>query len=160
MKEKRKKKTTLTDKEIFTYILGSLELIKDYLKNYTFEKYENEIMVQDAVINRMHCIEIAANDFSEELLNKYSDFPWFFYNMWTLLDNSEVIWDLVKVKHKTDDEFVSIDSYFSKLEELYFLEYYPPNNKYNNKKNRKETELSTNYKHPIKTSKSIWTVKK
>jgi uncharacterized protein with HEPN domain len=156
----RQKKTTLDDKDIFKYILGSIELIYNYLENYTIEKYERDIMIQDAVCNRMHCIGIAASDFSKDITDKYPDFPWSFYEVWIIFNDPEIIWDLVRKNNDSDEDFESLKSYFSKLEEIYLMEYYPLDNKYKKRKKTKETPWSTDYKYPIKTSKSIWTVKK
>lgn len=161
MDKKNRKKTTLTDKELFEYILGSIELVQAYLKNYTLAKFEKDIKIQDAVCYRMHCIGIAASDFSEEMLNKHPDFPWDLYRIWTWDNNSEIIWDLAKAKHRKLEDFDSLRSLFKKLEDIYFLEYFPIRFKSKvEKKINDEVPWSTDYQYPIKTNNSLWTVKK
>jgi uncharacterized protein with HEPN domain len=160
MKEKKqyKNKTSLSEKALIEYILGSLEIVKEYLKNYTRKKFQADLKIQDAVCHRMYCIGVAATDLSTELKQKYSEFPWLLYIIWATDIPLETIWDLAKTKQKTNEDFGSLHSLYSKLEEIYLLEYYPSsiNSK---KKNINKILWSIDYQFPIKTKKSIWTVK-
>lgn len=135
--------------------------MQDYLKNYTLAKFEKDIKIQDAVCYRMHCIGIAASDFSEEILTKHPDFPRDLYTIWAWYNNPWTIWDLAKAKHRKVDDFDSLSSLFSKLEEVYFLEYFPTRLKSKEeKKINDEVSWSTDYQYPIKSNKSLWSVKK
>lgn len=158
----KKNRTNLSDKQLFEYILGSFEYILSYTENFTEKEFENELLIQDAVYHRLQCIGIAAKDLSSNLGQKYADFPWFFY---LILDENppEVIWELINSKSNSD--FESIKSLFNELEKLYFKEFYPNKTKLTSIKKTKEPKkkkiiYTTDYKYPIKTSKSIWTVRK
>lgn len=161
-KHYKKNKTNLSNKQLFEYILGSFEYILSYTENFTEKEFENDLLIQDAVYYRLQYIGIATKELSSNLGQKYVDFPWLFY---LILDENpiEVIWELINSKSNSD--FDSIKSLFNELEKLYFKEF--PSNRTKQQSIKKTKELNkkkiiytTDYKYPIKTSKSIWTVRK
>jgi uncharacterized protein with HEPN domain len=154
------KKSSLTDKEVLEYILGSLELIKEYLKGVTYKKFENDLKIQDSVCHRMYCIGNAVEFLSNQIKDNHPNFPWELYRYWVHFHNDpDTIWQLAKENEEIIDDFDSIYSLFCKLEEIYFFEFFP---KKTPKVEKSKTQIawSTDYKYPIKTEKSIWTVKK
>ena len=152
------KKTNLSDKELLEYILGSFELARHYLKYYNEDKFEKDLKTRDAVCYRMYNIGIATNFLSDKIKDSHPNFPWLLYNIWEHEHNPEVIWNLIRRPQKVNGDFDSLLDLFSQLEIIYFKEYFPEKLKSKQRK-IKETQLSTDYKYPIKTSHSIWTVK-
>lgn len=159
----KKSKTNLTDKQIIEYILGSFEYIFSYTENCKEKDFENELLIQDAVYHRLQCIGIAVKDLSANFGQKHAEFPWAFY-MILDINPPEVIWELIS--SKTNNNFGSIKSLFNELEKLYFKEFYPNQTKSTTpiketkEPKKKKIIYTTDYKYPIKTSKSIWTVRK
>lgn len=153
------KKTTLSDKELLEYILGSLEYTRQYLKYYNEDKFEKDLKTKDAVCYRMYKIGVATNFLSDKIKKLHPNFPWLLYNIWEYEHNPEVIWDLNRKPQKMNGNFDSLLDLFSQLEIIYFKEYFPE--KLMSKQSKvKESQLTTDFKYPIKTSHSIWTVKK
>ena len=152
------KKTNLSDKELLEFILGSFEYARQYLKYFSEDKFEKDLKTKDAVCYRMYKIGIATGALSEKIKNRHTNFPWTLYSIWEYEHSPEVIWDLIKRPQKVNGNFDSLLDLFSQLEIIYFKEFFPEKLKLKQSKT-KETQLSTEYKYPIKTSHSIWTVK-
>jgi len=53
-----------------------LLMIDDYLKDRSYEEFEENRMLQDAVIREIEIIGEAAKNLSAEFRNKYSEIPW------------------------------------------------------------------------------------
>lgn len=64
------------DKVLLEDILGSIELIEEYIKDVSREEFMSSIMYLDLMVRRLEVIGEAANNISEELKEKYSDIPW------------------------------------------------------------------------------------
>jgi hypothetical protein len=151
------KAQNLSDKELLGYILGSFEYIRQYLKDYSEDKFENDLKTQDAVCHRMYKISIAAKLLSVKIRNRHPNFPWYFYTIWDNEPNAEEIWDLFKEPQKENSDFDTLLDLFVELEIIYFKEY--PKKIKSRQSKIKETQLSRDNRYPIKTSRSIWTVK-
>lgn len=57
-------------------ILESTELIREYIKNVSYKKFEEDIGIQDKVLRRLEIISEAATKLSSEFTKKYSKIPW------------------------------------------------------------------------------------
>ncbi len=64
------------DKVYLYHILESIEWIERYLESRTFEEFQKDKMLQDAVIRELEVIGEAAKNISEELKNKSPNIPW------------------------------------------------------------------------------------
>ncbi len=152
------KKNTITNQELIEYMLGSLELIQDYLNGYTEDQFFSSMLVQDAVCNRIFEVGHAASLITDDLLNKYPKFPWRIYTSFKIFNSPDTVWTLAGGKNTLDDKFESINSYFNELELLYLNEFFSSKLKIPTKNiDIPQTRI---YKYPIVTSKSIWTVRK
>ena len=120
---------------------------------------KNELKVQDAVCHRFYCIGIVASDISEEFRSKYKDFPWYSYTYWIIGSDPDIIWDLNKGNHHGSHDFESIESLFFELEKIYLKEFFPDKAISSNKFDKMKS-WPKEHKYPIKSNKSIWTVKK
>lgn len=58
------------------HILDAIDLIGNYLKDKGCEEFENDRMLQDAVIREIEIIGEATKNLSEEFRNKHSEIPW------------------------------------------------------------------------------------
>ena len=58
------------------YILDSMEILGEYLKGRTYEEFEENRMLQDAVIRELEIIGEATKSLSQEFREKYPDIPW------------------------------------------------------------------------------------
>ena len=58
------------------YILDSMDLIEGYLKGKTYEEFEENQMLQDAVIRELEIVGEATKSLSQEFREKYPDIPW------------------------------------------------------------------------------------
>jgi hypothetical protein len=143
----------MTNKEIFENVFTSLEFISQWCKNYTKNDFEQNLMLMDAVAYRLYSIGTIA-----EKINISE------------LDNNEIklVNRLIEFKNvfSNPDYKVSMlgdlvyDNQLGEIFRLVFfllLEKYEPNAKIVSVEKEK---LSRDYKYPIKTSDSIWTVKK
>jgi len=152
-----KKSNNLSNQELFKYALGSLQLINDYLKDYDEKSFSNNIMIQDAACYRIKEVGNAIIDISDDIKDKHYNFDFYLYNSLSFGLCPTEIWHLYTNKSKED--FDSLNSLFYHLEQIYFKEYIP-------KKIERITQpkqnfsWSTDYKYPIKTKNSLWTVQK
>ena len=68
-----------TPRVLLEFILESMDLIQDSVKQTTYEPFYNDIPKQDAVIRRIEIIGKAVKDLlkiSPEFKDKYPDIPW------------------------------------------------------------------------------------
>ncbi len=64
------------DTVFLRHMLDAIDLIDDYLKDRSYEEFEENRMLQDAVIREIEIIGEAAKNLSAEFRNKYSEIPW------------------------------------------------------------------------------------
>jgi len=64
------------DTVFLRHMLDAIDLIDDYLKDRSYEEFEENRMLQDAVIREIEVIGEAAKNLSAEFRNKYSEIPW------------------------------------------------------------------------------------
>ncbi len=91
------------DPKAFIYhILESIEKIENYTKGLTYERFEKNSMVKDAVLRNLEIIGEASKNIPEEIRYRYSDIPW--SEMARLRDriihkyfsvDYEIIWDII-----------------------------------------------------------------
>lgn len=84
-------------------ILTCISRIRSYVKEDTFEEFENNNLVIDAVLNNLLIIGEASNQLQEDIKKKYDNVPWRliidFRNIGIHKYHSlklELIWDVVK----------------------------------------------------------------
>lgn len=58
------------------HILECIELVEQYTKNFSKEKFLNDIAIQDAVIRRLEIIGEAARNLPDAFKSNYSDVAW------------------------------------------------------------------------------------
>ncbi len=67
----------MKDNTVFLkHILDAIKLLREYLKDKSYEDFKNNRMLQDAVIREIEIIGEATKNLSEEFRNKYPDIPW------------------------------------------------------------------------------------
>lgn len=64
------------DKSYIFDIFTACELILEFVSGVTYEKFQADIMRQDAIIRRIEIIGEASNNLSDEFKTKYSEIPW------------------------------------------------------------------------------------
>ena len=64
------------DTVFLKHILDAIDLIESYLKDKSYEEFEENRMLQDAVIREIEIIGEAAKNISVEFKNKYPEVPW------------------------------------------------------------------------------------
>ena len=64
------------DKSSLIDILNSCESIERFIRNKSKNDFYNDEMMQEAVIRKIEIIGEAANRVSEDLKNRFPDFPW------------------------------------------------------------------------------------
>ncbi|MDO8609409.1 MAG: DUF86 domain-containing protein, partial [bacterium] len=57
-------------------ILESMKFIREYIKNVSYKKFEEDIGIQDKVLRRLEIIGEAAAKLSSEFTKKTSKIPW------------------------------------------------------------------------------------
>jgi len=92
----------LRDKSSLIDILNSCESIERYIENKTFDDFDKDEMLQDAVIRKIEILGEASNRLSEEVKNRFTDLPWdkmrtmrnILIHMYDELDH-DIIWDTI-----------------------------------------------------------------
>ena len=92
----------LRDKSSLIDILNACESIERYVENKTFDDFDKDEMLQDAVIRKIEILGEASNRASEEIKNRLPDLPWdkmkgmrnILIHMYDELDLN-IIWDTV-----------------------------------------------------------------
>lgn len=64
------------DKVFLTHIYESILQIEKYVSNFSYEKFEKNIQLQDAVIRRLEVIGEATKNLTTEFRKKHSNIPW------------------------------------------------------------------------------------
>jgi len=64
------------DTVFLKHILDAIDLIESYLKDKSYEEFEENRMLQDAVIREIEIIGEATKILSVEFRNKYPEIPW------------------------------------------------------------------------------------
>jgi|SRR5690606_9475467 len=148
----------MTNKELIKYILGSIEYIQNWTSNLSLSEFENDLKTSDAVNFRLGQINLALSKISSDFKEKYSEFDWVLFHVATMPESElDVVWDIIHGDKHLGDSYEGLFDYFEKLEECYFNEFFPENLK---TYRAKEVKFTRDYKYPIVTNKSIWTVKK
>lgn len=57
-------------------ILSAITAIKEFIKDMTFEDFQNDRKTVDAVIRNLEIVGEAANNIPQELKNNYPTIPW------------------------------------------------------------------------------------
>jgi uncharacterized protein with HEPN domain len=68
--------TAERDRRLLNYIADSILLIGRYLSDGGREAFENELLVQDAVLRRLETLAEAAGRLSEAVKQRHPDIPW------------------------------------------------------------------------------------
>lgn len=142
-----------TDINKIKYILGSINIILKWTASMNESQFEKDILVNDAVCNRFKCIIRVFSEISMETKSKLDGIFWsgltglnFFKED---LYAGEDVWMCIS---GSEEELGSLRYIYKTLEDNYIL---------NKKENRIKIETISSFdKYPVKTSKSIWTVKK
>lgn len=143
----------MTNKEIFEFIYTSLNFIGEWIKNSYVEEFEQNLMLMDAVAYRLYNVGIVAEniDFSKlekdeiVVFNKLIEFKNIFSNP--------------NFKTSFLSDLIFSDKLGKLFGQIFFMlvEKSEPSHKIGSVEKNK---LSRDYKYPIITSNSIWTVKK
>ena len=64
------------DTVFLKHILDAIDLIGSYLKDRSYEEFEENRMLQDAVIREIEIIGEAAKNLSVEFRDEYPEIPW------------------------------------------------------------------------------------
>jgi len=64
------------DTVFLRHMLDAIDLIESYLKDKSYEEFEKNRMLQDAVIREIEIIGEASKNLSAEFRNKYPEIPW------------------------------------------------------------------------------------
>ena len=143
----------MTNKEIFENVFTSLEYISHWCKDITKNDFEQNLMLMDAVAYRLYSVGTIAEKINISKLEK---------------DEIHLVHRLIEFKNIFSNPDFKISMlgelvYDNQLGELFrlvlflLLEKYEPNAKV---VSVGKDKLSRDYKYPIITSNSIWTVKK
>lgn len=150
----------LTDKDLIYNVFVSYCRVKYYILGLSRSEFDIDIKARDAVAYNLSKIGIWSDRLSNEFKEKYSDFPWAWLGM---LNNEfflseEEIWEIIKSKEN------GILIYFEQVEKMFVAENPDEAKKLeirsNPNRTRDNVPLSTNYKYPIHSKSSQWTVKK
>ena len=66
----------LRDKLSLIDILNACESIERYIENKTFDDFDKDEMLQDALIRKIEILGEVSNRASEEIKNRFPDLPW------------------------------------------------------------------------------------
>jgi hypothetical protein len=143
----------MKNQEIFEYIFTSLDFIGKWRKNSTLEEFENDLMLMDAISYRLYSIGIIAENINISKLEKEE----------VIVVNQLIEFKIIFSNPNYKISLLSNLIFSDKLGELFgfifnmIVEKFEPKSKL---ELTKENKLSRDYKYPITTSNSIWTVKK
>lgn len=149
----------LSDKDLIYNVYMGYCRIRYYMDGLSDAEFEKDIKTRDAVKYNLINIGRWSNRLSTDFKRKYSDFP--FIITMLHLDGffaEEELWELIKNKAN------GIIQYFVKVERIFAAENPSEAKEFliQNSPNRLKDNvpLSTNYKYPIHSKSSQWTVKK
>ena len=143
----------MKNKEIFEYIFTSLDFIGKWRGNYTLEEFEKDLMLMDAISYRLYSIGIIAENINISKLEKEE----------VIVVNQLIEFKTIFSNPNYKISLLSNLIFNDKLGELFgfifnmIVEKFEPKSKL---ELTKENKLSIDYKYPITTSNSIWTVRK
>jgi hypothetical protein len=141
--------------------------IKYYLVGITRDQFEEDPKTRDAVRYCLYIMGKSLEGITNKILKEYPGFPpWL--KLVLCLDGGygeDELWDVLK------DSEVGVMRYFNKFERMYELELLSTSEAEKQKlklfttfedkvATKKDLSLDTNYKYPVTTKRSIWTVKK
>lgn len=148
----------MSNKDLIEYVLGSLEYIQNWTSKLSLSEFENDLKTSDAVNFRLNQINFAVSKISLDFKEKYSEFDWNLFHLATMPEEElDVIWGIIHGYKHLNDSYEGLFDYFEKLENCYLSEFFPEKLK---AYREKELKFTRDYKYPIVTNKSIWTVKK
>lgn len=141
-------------KEILGYILGSIQFIEEWTKNHNQNTFMKDIKTRDAVTNRLKLIGVFASRLDGALMKKYKYIPW---NLFIVLESIDIvdyedIWFLLK-KGIDGEGLLKLSQNLNEIYEHEILGV--PFKVVEIDSDRKWTR---DYKYPIVTKNSIWTV--
>jgi len=160
----------LRDEDFLEYMLGSIQIIEERVEGMTKEEYDNDLLTKDSVQHRLHQIGLSYTKLSEntrkEIITELDGFS----SLMVCLEYHQIPenkeWKFIS-NWKSNFLFGTIETIgdlFYSLELIYFKLFHPKKYKGHfsqiEKKKVLKPDYSTDYPYPIKTSKSIWTVKK
>lgn len=143
----------MKNKEIFEYIFTSLDFIGKWRENATLEEFENNLMLMDAISYRLYSIGVIAENINISKLEKEE----------VIVVNQLIEFKIIFSNPNYKISLLSSLIFNNKLGELFGFIFNMIVDKYEQKSKlelTKENKLSRDYKYPITTSNSIWTVKK
>ena len=146
-------KSKMNNKEIFENVFTSLDFISQWCKNFTKNDFEQNLMLIDAVAYRLYSVGTIAEKINISKLEKDE------INLVNRLIEFKTIFSNPDFKISMLGDLV-YDNQLGEIFRLVFfflLEKYEPNSKI---VSVEKDKLSRDYKYPIITSNSIWTVKK
>ncbi len=142
----------MTNKEIFENVFTSFDFIGKYCKNYTKSEFEENLILMDAVAYRLYSIGTVAENIIVSKLEKDE----------IILVNQLIEFKSVFSNPNFKIRLLSDLVYDNQLGELFSRIFFLLIDKYepNTKKAVGKDKLSRDYKYPIISTNSIWTVKK
>ncbi len=157
----------LTSLDHLENIMVSLNRIAFYVSGLKETQFEDDIKTKDAVYRCIEILGFSSSQLPKELTGKYPQISWAMINM-LCVQNCFSDDDLWSILH---DQDFGLLKYKAKIERILENEQ-EQLTVYKNSKNKLsmpeipeptlnvKINLTMNYKYPIKTSSSIWTVKK
>ena len=103
------------DRAYLHHILDAIQTIETYITGQSFEQFQANKMMVDAVVRELEIIGEAANQISDNLKEEHPDIPWFkmrglrnFVIHEYFAVNEKIVWDtckenLPKLKHKISE---------------------------------------------------------
>jgi uncharacterized protein with HEPN domain len=143
----------MKNQEIFEYIFTSLDFISKWRENSTLEEFENDLMLMDAISYRLYSIGIIAENINISKLEKEE----------VIVVNQLIEFKIIFSNPNFKISLLSSLIFNDKLGELFsfilniIVEKFEPKSKL---ELTKANKLSRDYKYPIITSNSIWTVRR
>ncbi len=163
-------KFNLNDSERIEYALNSIEAIYNWTESFTKEMFFSDVKTSDAVSFRLMCISLAITDLSSSFIN--SNFN--SYERLILLDliipfnkldfDNEMIWQRLIGSNEQNPlihDYYILNKMSPEMKTEYRnqkIQEYSTLKTSNSKKNKVVT-FSDDFKYPIKSKNSIWTVK-
>jgi uncharacterized protein with HEPN domain len=153
-------KKTIPTSDLLVFILGSIEILLSYIEIRENESKIKEMLTIDALCYRVLSIGQACNWLSDSFVEKQNKIP---FKLWRHLSEYNMILEEdIDYIVNGDSKYEGIADFFTQIEEIYLSEYQVSKPKKQKKieEHRKNVEWSRDYKYPITTKNSIWTVKK
>lgn len=144
----------LEDRDYIFNINLMLIRIEYYTKGLTETEFYNDPKVRDAVSFCIMNLGYAISKLSDNIRNEYIKDSLSFFTIFQKLGTfgDEELWEMLKDKEN------GLLNHSKRIKEMY--DYECNEKKKPNQIIKSKIEFTTDYKYPIKTSSSIWTVKK